>query len=92
MTTDEGPRADTSLEKMAGLKTLREGGRITAAVSSQISDAASAVLVASEDAVARFGLTPAGPRPPHLARAATTPSTCSPRRSAPPGTRSRRPG
>jgi acetyl-CoA C-acetyltransferase len=58
MTTDEGPRRDTSLEKMAELKTLREGGRITAAVSSQISDAASAALVASEDAVRRFGLTP----------------------------------
>jgi acetyl-CoA C-acetyltransferase len=56
--TDEGPRPDTTLEKMASLKTLREGGRITAAVSSQISDAASAMLIASEDAVARFGLTP----------------------------------
>jgi acetyl-CoA C-acetyltransferase len=55
---DEGPRADTSLEKMAGLAPLRDGGRITAAVSSQISDAASAVLVASEAAVQRFGLTP----------------------------------
>jgi acetyl-CoA C-acetyltransferase len=58
MTADEGPRRDTTLEKMAELKTLRERGRITAAVSSQISDAASAVLVASEDAVRRFGLTP----------------------------------
>jgi acetyl-CoA C-acetyltransferase len=58
MTTDEGPRADTSLEKMAGLQTLREGGRITAAVSSQISDAASAVLVASSAAVVQYGLTP----------------------------------
>jgi acetyl-CoA C-acetyltransferase len=58
MTTDEGPRADTSLEKMATLATLRDGGRITAAVSSQISDAASAMLVASESAVERFGLTP----------------------------------
>jgi acetyl-CoA C-acetyltransferase len=57
-TTDEGPRRDTSLEKMAQLKALRDGGRITAAVSSQISDAASAVLVASEDAVRRFELTP----------------------------------
>jgi acetyl-CoA C-acetyltransferase len=56
--TDEGPRADTDLAKMAGLKPLREGGRITAAVSSQISDAASAVLVASETAVQRYGLTP----------------------------------
>jgi acetyl-CoA C-acetyltransferase len=56
--TDEGPRPDTTLEKMAGLKTLREGGRITAAVSSQISDASSALLLASEEAVGRFGLTP----------------------------------
>jgi acetyl-CoA C-acetyltransferase len=55
MTTDEGPRADTSLAKMAGLNTLREGGRITAAVSSQISDAASALLIASAEAVRRFG-------------------------------------
>src|SRR5436305_553975 len=58
MHVDEGPRADTTLEKMAGLQPLREGGRITAAVSSQISDAASAVLVASEGAVERYGLTP----------------------------------
>jgi acetyl-CoA C-acetyltransferase len=58
VTADEGPRADTSLEKMAQLEPLREGGRITAALASQISDAASAVLVASESAVSRFGLTP----------------------------------
>ncbi len=56
--TDEGPRRDTSLEKMAGLKPLAEGGRITAAVASQISDAASAMLIASEPAVAEHGLTP----------------------------------
>jgi acetyl-CoA C-acetyltransferase len=43
---------------MAALDTLRPGGRITAAVSSQISDAASAVLVASESALRRFDLTP----------------------------------
>ena len=55
---DEGPRPDTSLEKMAKLATLREGGRVTAALASQISDAASAVLVASERAVARHRLTP----------------------------------
>ncbi|AXK32478.1 acetyl-CoA C-acetyltransferase [Streptomyces armeniacus] len=55
---DEGPRADTSLEKMAGLKTLTEGGRITAAVSSQISDGAAALVVASEAAVSRHGLSP----------------------------------
>ena len=56
--TDEGPRRDTSLEKMAGLKPLADGGRITAAVASQISDAASAMLIASEPAVAEHGLTP----------------------------------
>ena len=56
--TDEGPRRDTSREKMAGLKPLAEGGRITAAVASQISDAASAMLIASERAVKEHGLTP----------------------------------
>ncbi|MFZ5847386.1 MAG: acetyl-CoA C-acetyltransferase [Actinomycetota bacterium] len=56
--TDEGPRRDTSLEKMAGLKPLAEDGRITAAVASQISDASSAMLIASERAVAEHGLTP----------------------------------
>jgi len=55
---DEGPRRETSLEKMAGLPTLREGGRVTAAVSSQISDAATAMLVVSEDGLARHGVTP----------------------------------
>ncbi|HEY1634872.1 MAG TPA: acetyl-CoA C-acetyltransferase [Acidimicrobiales bacterium] len=57
VTTDEGPR-DTSLEKMASLPTLVDGGRLTAAVSSQISDAASAMLVASERAVRDHGLRP----------------------------------
>ena len=56
--TDEGPRRDTSLERMAGLNPLAEGGRITAAVASQISDAASAMLIASEAAVEEHGLTP----------------------------------
>jgi acetyl-CoA C-acetyltransferase len=55
--TDEGPR-QTSLEKMATLPTLVEGGRLTAAVSSQISDAATAMLVASEQAVRDHGLRP----------------------------------
>ena len=54
---DEGPR-ETSLEKMAGLKTLTEGGRLTAAVASQISDGASATLLASDWAVAEYGLKP----------------------------------
>ena len=55
---DEGPRRGTSLEKMAQLPTLEEGGRLTAAVASQISDAASAMLVMSEQAVKDHGVTP----------------------------------
>jgi acetyl-CoA C-acetyltransferase len=58
ITADEGFRRDTSLEKMANLKTIREGGFITAAVSSQISDAGAAMLIASEQAVKDHGLTP----------------------------------
>ncbi|GBF17648.1 putative acyltransferase [Rhodococcus sp. Br-6] len=54
---DEGPR-ETSLAKMATLPTLVEGGRLTAATSSQISDGASAVLLASEAAVVRHRLEP----------------------------------
>jgi acetyl-CoA C-acetyltransferase len=56
--TDQGPRPDTSLESMALLEPLRLGGVTTVALASQISDAASAVLVASASAVARNGLTP----------------------------------
>ncbi|EOM74509.1 acetyl-CoA C-acetyltransferase [Rhodococcus rhodnii] len=54
---DQGPR-ETSLEKMASLQPLVEGGRLTAAVASQISDGASAVTLASAEAVERYGLTP----------------------------------
>jgi acetyl-CoA C-acetyltransferase len=56
--TDEGARRDTSLESMARLKALREGWEITAAVSSQMSVGAAALLVASERAVRTHGLTP----------------------------------
>ncbi len=55
---DEGPRRETSLEKMASLSPLVEGGRLTAAVASQISDGAAALLIASERAVQEHGLTP----------------------------------
>ncbi|WP_028813982.1 acetyl-CoA C-acetyltransferase [Streptomyces flavidovirens] len=58
VTVDEGPRRDTTLEKMAGLKPVLEGGTITAACSSQVSDGAAAMLIASERAVAVHGLTP----------------------------------
>ena len=54
---DQCPR-ETSMEKMAGLEPLAPGGRITAAVASQICDASSALLIASEQAVADHGLTP----------------------------------
>ena len=64
VTTDEGPRRDTSLEKMAELKPLREGWELTAATASQISDGAAALLVASEAAVQRYGLTPGRSRRP----------------------------
>ncbi len=55
--TDECPR-ETSLEKMAGLNPLSPGGRITAAVASQISDASSAMLIASEKGLKDHNLTP----------------------------------
>ena len=55
---DETPRRGTSLEAMAGLEPLQPGGRITAAVSSQTCDAAAALLICSEAAVARYGLKP----------------------------------
>ncbi|MGW1953258.1 acetyl-CoA C-acetyltransferase [Streptomyces sp. NPDC001920] len=58
ITADEGPRRDTSLEKMAALKPVIEGGSITAACSSQVSDGASAMLLASERAVREHALTP----------------------------------
>jgi acetyl-CoA C-acetyltransferase len=55
---DETVRRGTTLEGLAGLRTVREGGKITAGVSSQISDGASAVLIASEQAVKDHGFTP----------------------------------
>jgi acetyl-CoA C-acetyltransferase len=58
LTQDECPRRDTSAAKMAALKPLRENGRITAALSSQIADGAAALLIASEQAVRAHGLSP----------------------------------
>jgi len=55
---DETPRPDTSLEKMASLNPLVEGHSITAAISSQNADAASALLVVSETILKEFNLTP----------------------------------
>ena len=55
---DEGIRYDASLEGIASVKLLREGGRISAANASQICDGASAALVVSERALKTFGLKP----------------------------------
>jgi acetyl-CoA acetyltransferase family protein len=56
---DEGIRPDSSLEKLASLKpAFKSDGVITAGNSSQISDGAAAMLVASEEAASRLGLTP----------------------------------
>jgi acetyl-CoA C-acetyltransferase len=55
---DETVRRGTTLEGLAALKPVREGGTITAGVSSQISDGAAAVLIASERAVRDHGLKP----------------------------------
>ncbi|HEY9242872.1 MAG TPA: beta-ketoacyl synthase N-terminal-like domain-containing protein, partial [Streptosporangiaceae bacterium] len=58
VTEDECPRRDTSLERMAVLAPLRDGGTVTAALSSQIADAAAALLIASPRAVRDHGLRP----------------------------------
>ncbi|MEY3658466.1 MAG: hypothetical protein RL425_1227 [Pseudomonadota bacterium] len=55
---DEGIRFDATLEGIAGVKLLQEGGALTAASSSQICDGASAVLIVSEQALKDHGLTP----------------------------------
>ena len=57
ITQDEGPR-EPNIEKIRSLKPLTEGGRLTAAVASQISDGAAAMLIASERAVEQYGLKP----------------------------------
>ena len=55
---DEGVRMDATLEGIAGVKLLSEGGALTAASSSQICDGASAALIVSEQALKDHGLTP----------------------------------
>jgi acetyl-CoA C-acetyltransferase len=55
---DEGIRFDATLEGIAGVKLLKEGGKLTAATSSQICDGSSAALIVSEAALKEFGLTP----------------------------------
>ena len=56
---DEHPRSGTSVEKLSGLKAaFREGGTVTAGNSSGVNDGACALLIASEQAVKAYGLTP----------------------------------
>ena len=55
---DEGPRRVADVEKMRSLQPLTEGGTVTAAHASQISDASAALLIASEAALKEHGLTP----------------------------------
>ncbi|MGI8591829.1 MAG: thiolase family protein, partial [Nakamurella sp.] len=56
---DEGPRAGTSMDKLGALRTIfRSDGIVTAGSSSPLTDGASALLVVSEDALHRYGLTP----------------------------------
>ncbi len=57
VSVDEGPRR-SSPEQLAGLRTLTSGGRLTAALASQLSDAASGLLVVSERGLRQHGLTP----------------------------------
>ncbi|RLQ88508.1 3-oxoadipyl-CoA thiolase [Notoacmeibacter ruber] len=57
--TDEHPRPDTTLEKLSGLPTpFREGGTVTAGNASGVNDGAAALIIASEEAAKRHGLTP----------------------------------
>jgi acetyl-CoA acetyltransferase family protein len=59
ITTDEGIRRDTSLEKLGGLQpAFKPDGMVTAGNSSQISDGAAALLIMSDEKAAELGLTP----------------------------------
>jgi acetyl-CoA C-acetyltransferase len=71
-TTDETVRPTTSMEGLAALKPVREGGIITAGISSQNCDAAAALLIASERAVKEHGLKPRA-RVHHLSVRAANP-------------------
>ena len=57
LAADEGPR-EPNWEKIRSLKPLTEGGRVTAAAASQISDASAALLIVSEQALKDHALTP----------------------------------
>src|SRR4051794_27748385 len=84
VSADEGPRPDTTLDRLSKLRTVfRDGGIVTAGSSSPLSDGAAAIVVASEDAVRRHDLTPrarivtaaSAGVPPHLMGLGPVPST-----------------
>ena len=56
--TDEHPRPDSDLEKLAALRPIFEGGTVTAGNASGVNDGAAAMLIASEKAVERYSLEP----------------------------------
>ena len=61
LTADEGPRADSTVEKLSGLRpAFRKGGTVTAGNSSTLNDGAAALLVASPARAAELGLRPLG--------------------------------
>jgi acetyl-CoA acetyltransferase family protein len=84
VTEDEGPRPDTTLDRLSRLRTVfRKDGVVTAGSSSPLSDGAAALVVASEEAVRSHGLTPrarvvgaaSAGVPPHLMGLGPVPAT-----------------
>jgi hypothetical protein len=84
VTTDEIPRRNAGLDRLAALKPVfRAGGVVTAGSSSPLSDGAAALVVAGEDAVRRYGLTPrarvvtsaSAGVPPHIMGIGPVPAT-----------------
>ena len=88
---DEGPRPDTTLERLAKLRPVfREGGTVTAGNSSQINDGAACVVLATKERAAELGREPLA-RFVSAARPASTPPTWAWARCRPPGERSSAP-
>jgi acetyl-CoA acetyltransferase family protein len=82
--TDEGPREGTTLEVLSALRSVvRPGGVVTAGNASSLNDGASAIVVASEAAIAKFGLVPrarivdgaSAGLPPHIMGLGPVPAT-----------------
>ena len=90
--SDEGPRADTTLERLAKLRPVfREGGSVTAGNSSQINDGAACLVLASERRARELGTRAARSDRRARARPASTPATWASARSRPCAARSTAP-